>query len=107
MQHACFKVLLGLVLLHLGTTALHLCLWVALSCLCCRPEHSVACLQFGVYMAYALVAYCYFGVAFTGYNAFGVNTGDQILYSLGHPVWVVCVASVMVIVHVCGSFQVS
>lgn len=63
-------------------------------------------LQFGVYLAYALVAYCYFGVAFTGYNAFGSATQDQILYNLGHPVWVVCVASVMVIVHVCGSFQV-
>lgn len=57
-------------------------------------------------VAYLLVAYCYFGVAYTGYAAFGSNTGDQILYSLGHPVWVVCVASVMVIVHVCGSFQV-
>ena len=63
-------------------------------------------LQFGVTVAYLLVAYCYFGVAYTGYAAFGSNTGDQILYSLGHPVWVVCVASVMVIVHVCGSFQV-
>ena len=64
-------------------------------------------LQFGVYLAYALVAYCYFGVAFTGYHAFGSMTGDQILYSLGHPIWVVCLASVMVIVHVCGSFQVT
>ena len=63
-------------------------------------------LQFGVTVAYLLVAYCYFGVAYTGYHAFGQNTGDQILYALGHPVWVVCVASVMVIVHVCGSFQV-
>ena len=57
-------------------------------------------------VAYILVAYCYFGVAYTGYHAFGNQAGDQILYSLGHPVWVVCAASVMVIVHVCGSFQV-
>ena len=63
-------------------------------------------LQFGVTVAYFLVAYCYFGVAYTGYYAFGNSVGDQILYTLGHPVWVVCVASVMVIVHVCGSFQV-
>lgn len=63
-------------------------------------------LQFGVTVAYLLVAYCYFGVAYTGYHAFGNSAGDQILYSLGHPVWVVCTASVMVIVHVCGSFQV-
>ena len=64
-------------------------------------------LQFGVTLAYLLVAYCYFGVAYTGYHAFGSMTGDQILYSLGHPIWVVCLASVMVIIHVCGSFQVS
>ena len=88
--------------------------YTATGLLCCtallsskQSEQCVAWLQFGVYMAYALVAYCYFGVAFTGYHAFGSGTGDQILYSLGHPVWVVCVASVMVIVHVCGSFQVS
>ena len=62
--------------------------------------------QFGVTLAYILVAYCYFGVAYTGYYAFGNAAGDQILYTLGHPVWVVCTASVMVIVHVCGSFQV-
>ena len=36
----------------------------------------------GVYVAYALVAYCYFGVSFTGYNAYGSTTGSQILYSV-------------------------
>lgn len=61
--------------------------------------------QFGVWIAYALVAYCYFGVGFAGYHAFGSATGSQIMYSLGHPVWVVCVAEIMIIVHVCGSFQ--
>lgn len=66
----------------------------------------VLLVQFGVTVAYALVAYCYFGVAYTGYNAFGSQTAGQILYSLGHPVWVVCMASIFVIVHVCGSFQV-
>ena len=64
-------------------------------------------LQFGVTVAYILVAYCYFGVAYTGYHAFGSQTAGQILYSLGHPVWVVCLASIFVIIHVCGSFQVS
>lgn len=62
--------------------------------------------QFGVWIAYALVAYCYFGVGFAGYHAFGSATGSQIMYSLGHPIWVVCVAEIMIIVHVCGSFQV-
>ena len=63
-------------------------------------------LQFGVWIAYALVAYCYFGVGWSGYHAFGNQTGSQIMYSLGHPIWVVCVAELMIIVHVCGSFQV-
>ncbi|KAL3153488.1 hypothetical protein ABBQ38_011819 [Trebouxia sp. C0009 RCD-2024] len=71
-----------------------------------KPNPTCAPMMFGVTVAYLLVAYCYFGVAYTGYHAFGSNAGDQILYSLGHPVWVVCLASVMVIIHVCGSFQV-
>ncbi|KAA6424802.1 MAG: Lysine histidine transporter 1 [Trebouxia sp. A1-2] len=33
-------------------------------------------------------------------------TGSQIMYSLGHPIWVICVAEIMIIIHVCGSFQV-
>ena len=64
------------------------------------------CVQFGVWIAYALVAYCYFGVGFAGYHAFGSATGGQIMYSLGHPIWVICVAEIMIIIHVCGSFQV-
>lgn len=71
-----------------------------------KPNPTLGPMMFGVTLAYLLVAYCYFGVAYTGYHAFGSMTGDQILYSLGHPIWVVCLASVMVIIHVCGSFQV-
>ncbi|KAL0049119.1 hypothetical protein WJX82_006971 [Trebouxia sp. C0006] len=63
-------------------------------------------MMFGVWIAYALVAYCYFGVGFAGYHAFGSKTGSQIMYSLGHPIWVICVAEIMIIIHVCGSFQV-
>ena len=36
----------------------------------------------GVYVAYFLVAYCYFGVTFSGYAAFGRNTASQILNSV-------------------------
>ncbi|KAL0048819.1 hypothetical protein WJX82_011736 [Trebouxia sp. C0006] len=71
-----------------------------------KPNPTLGPMMFGVTLAYLLVAYCYFGVAYTGYHAFGSMTGDQILYSLGHPIWVVCLASFMVIIHVCGSFQV-
>lgn len=76
----------------------------------CSAAHAASTifllLQFGVWIAYLLVAYCYFGVGFAGYHAFGSMTGSQIMYSLGHPIWVVCMANIMIIVHVCGSFQV-
>ena len=52
------------------------------------------------------MAYCYFGVSYTGYYALGNSAGDQILYSLSGPIWVVCMANIMVVIHVCGSFQV-
>jgi amino acid permease len=71
-----------------------------------KPNPTKKPMMFGVYLAYFLVAYCYFGVAYTGYHAFGNKTGDQILYSLGQPVWLVIVASIAVVIHVCGSFQV-
>jgi len=63
-------------------------------------------MMFGVYVAYFLVAYCYFGVTFSGYAAFGSATGSQIIYSLKHPTWAVITASIFVIIHVLGSFQV-
>lgn len=63
-------------------------------------------MMFGVYIAYFFVAYCYFGVTFTGYRAFGSSTGSQIIYSLKHPIWAVITASIFVVIHVLGSFQV-
>ena len=80
---------------------------------CCSTMQVSVCirlalsLQFGVWIAYLLVAYCYWGVGFAGYHAFGNKTGSQIMYSLGHPIWVICLAEIMIIVHVFGSFQVN
>eukprot|EP00891_Asterochloris_glomerata_P003664 jgi/Astpho2/3664/Aster-07865 len=71
-----------------------------------RPNPTKKPMMLGVYIAYALVAYCYFGVSYTGYAALGNSAGDQILYSLSGPIWVVCMANIMVVIHVCGSFQV-
>ena len=61
----------------------------------------------GVYMAYALVAYCYFTVAIVGYWAFGNSVQDNVLLNLQHPKWVVGVADIFVVIHVFGSYQVS
>lgn len=63
-------------------------------------------MMFGVYIAYTIVFYCYIGVGFTGYYAFGNQVGSQIIYSIGHPIWLTCFASICIIIHVCGSYQV-
>ena len=60
----------------------------------------------GVYLAYAMVCYCYFTVAICGYWAFGESVGDNVLLSIKHPKWVVAVADMFVVVHVFGSYQV-
>ena len=57
-------------------------------------------------MAYALVAYCYFTVAFVGYWAFGNAVQDNVLLSIKHPKWVVGMADIFVVIHVFGSYQV-
>ena len=58
-------------------------------------------------MAYALVAYCYFTVAFVGYWAFGNTVQDNVLLSIQHPKWAVGMADIFVVIHVFGSYQVS
>lgn len=49
----------------------------------------------GVYIAYAVVTWAYFGVAFTGYWAYGSNVESNILFSLEHPKGVIALASAM------------
>lgn len=60
----------------------------------------------GVLVAYGILSWCYFGVSFTGYWAFGNKAASNILFSISHPVWMVCVALFAVFIHVCGSYQV-
>jgi amino acid permease len=60
----------------------------------------------GVYIAYAIVSWCYFSVAFSGYWAYGDTVQSNILFSLEHPAGVIALASAMVLVHVLGSYQV-
>mmetsp|Transcript_12305 Transcript_12305/g.37013 ORF Transcript_12305/g.37013 Transcript_12305/m.37013 type:complete len:484 (-) Transcript_12305:840-2291(-) len=60
----------------------------------------------GVYLAYVIVSYCYFGVAFCGYWAYGNQVQPNILFSLENPRGVVSLAAIMVLIHVTGSYQV-
>eukprot|EP00208_Stichococcus_sp_RCC1054_P002184 CAMPEP_0206149468 /NCGR_PEP_ID=MMETSP1473-20131121/37794_1 /ASSEMBLY_ACC=CAM_ASM_001109 /TAXON_ID=1461547 /ORGANISM="Stichococcus sp, Strain RCC1054" /LENGTH=520 /DNA_ID=CAMNT_0053546931 /DNA_START=237 /DNA_END=1799 /DNA_ORIENTATION=- len=60
----------------------------------------------GVYIAYAIVSWCYFTVAFAGYWAYGFEVEDNILFSLTNPRGIISLASAMVLLHVVGSYQV-
>ncbi|CAK9219726.1 unnamed protein product [Sphagnum troendelagicum] len=60
----------------------------------------------GCLVAYVVVAACYFPVAMVGYWAMGNGVGDNVLLSLGKPVWLIAAARLMVVVHVIGSYQV-
>lgn len=61
----------------------------------------------GVYVAYAVVSWCYFGVSIAGYWAFGNNVMSNVIFSIGHPKWMVAMADLFVTVHVIGSYQVA
>ncbi|KAK4476697.1 hypothetical protein RD792_015857 [Penstemon davidsonii] len=60
----------------------------------------------GVWFAYAVVAACYFPVAFVGYYVFGNSVDDNVLMSLEKPAWLIITANIFVVIHVCGSYQV-
>ena len=62
--------------------------------------------MWGVALAYAAIAYCYFCVAFAGYWAFGNGVASNIMLSVEHPHWLVGVANLLVVIHVFGSYQV-
>ncbi|TKW24970.1 hypothetical protein SEVIR_3G085600v4 [Setaria viridis] len=60
----------------------------------------------GVVAAYAIVALCYFSVAFAGYYAFGSSVDPNVLITLDKPRWLIAAANLMVVVHVVGGYQV-
>lgn len=60
----------------------------------------------GVWVAYVVVSWCYFCVAIAGYWAFGNSVGSNVIFSIGHPKWMVAMADLFVTVHVIGSYQV-
>ena len=62
--------------------------------------------MWGVALAYAAIAYCYFCVAFAGFWAFGNGVESNIMLSVGRPSWLVGVANLLVVIHVFGSYQV-
>jgi amino acid permease len=69
-----------------------------------KPTH-VPMMQ-GVWLAYAVVSWCYFGVSIAGYWAFGNKVGSNVIFTIGTPEWMVAMASMFVVFHVIGSYQV-
>lgn len=57
----------------------------------------------GVYIAYSIVAWCYFGVSFSGYHSFGSAVKDNVLASIPGPKWMIAMADFFVFIHVIGS----
>lgn len=66
-----------------------------------KPMHK------GVFVAYLLVGFCYFPVAFIGYYIFGNALDDNILLTLEKPTWLIATANMFVVVHVLGGYQVT
>lgn len=60
----------------------------------------------GVIIAYVVIAVCYLPVALVGYAMFGNAVDENILLSLGKPVWLIAMANMFVVVHLIGSYQV-
>ncbi|KAG0523145.1 hypothetical protein BDA96_07G098700 [Sorghum bicolor] len=60
----------------------------------------------GAFVAYVIVAICYFPVAFVGYWAFGSGVNENILITLSKPKWLIALANMFVVIHVIGSYQV-
>ena len=56
-----------------------------------------------MYLAYFIVAWCYAGVSFAGYHAFGAQVEDNVLVSIAHPKWMIAMANLFVTLHVIGS----
>ncbi|KAK1377357.1 Lysine histidine transporter 1 [Heracleum sosnowskyi] len=71
------------------------------------PEKpSTKAMHKGVFVAYILVGFCYFPVAFIGYYIFGNALDDNILLTLEKPTWLIATANMFVVVHVLGGYQV-
>lgn len=62
----------------------------------------------GVHWTFIATGLCYFGVAATGFWAFGTAVPDNVLsgFAAGPHAWVLAVANMFVVVHVAAAYQV-
>ena len=70
------------------------------------PPPVLQSMMAGVYAAYLVTVAAYFGVAITGYAAFGNAVNADVLLSVHRPVWLIRLANLFVVVHLAASYQV-
>lgn len=70
------------------------------------PPPVLQSMMAGVYAAYLVTVAAYFGVAVTGYAAFGNVVNADVLLSVQRPVWLIRLANLFVVVHLAASYQV-
>lgn len=70
------------------------------------PPPVLQSMMAGVYAAYLVTVAAYFGVAVTGYAAFGNAVNPDVLLSVQRPTWLVRSANFFVVVHLAASYQV-
>eukprot|EP00199_Chlamydomonas_sp_CCMP681_P000406 CAMPEP_0119107552 /NCGR_PEP_ID=MMETSP1180-20130426/11077_1 /TAXON_ID=3052 ORGANISM="Chlamydomonas cf sp, Strain CCMP681" /NCGR_SAMPLE_ID=MMETSP1180 /ASSEMBLY_ACC=CAM_ASM_000741 /LENGTH=487 /DNA_ID=CAMNT_0007093057 /DNA_START=85 /DNA_END=1548 /DNA_ORIENTATION=+ len=69
-------------------------------------QSTVPRMLLGLNVTFVAAAIMYFGVACTGYAAYGNQVQSNILNSIGQPVWVIATAHMAVVVHVLASYLV-
>lgn len=71
-----------------------------------KPPSPYVGMMKGIYLAYVIIVFAYFGVSIAGFAAYGNTTNPDILLSISEPQWLIKIANLMVVVHVAASFQV-
>lgn len=71
-----------------------------------RPPPTVQTMMRGLTLSYVVVILAYYGVAVTGYAAFGAGVGADVLLNLKEPAGLMAAANLMVVLHVAAAWQV-
>ncbi|KAL4442421.1 hypothetical protein ABPG77_005005 [Micractinium sp. CCAP 211/92] len=71
-----------------------------------RPPSTLQTMMRGVGLSYVVVILAYYGVAITGYAAFGAGVSSDVLLNIKEPAGLMAAANLMVVLHVAAAWQV-
>ncbi|KAI3427219.1 hypothetical protein D9Q98_007154 [Chlorella vulgaris] len=71
-----------------------------------RPPATVHTMMRGLGISYVVVILAYYGVAISGYAAFGGGVSSDVLLNIKEPVALIAAANLMVVLHVAAAWQV-